>query len=49
MLFFSWTTTRSFGHQKGVFRTGLQCGDQLVLIGLIDIELASVAVAHDET
>jgi len=39
--------TRSFGRGQGVFRTGLQCGDQLVLLGLIDIELESVAVAHD--
>jgi len=41
--------TRSFGRKQGVFRTGLQCGDQLVLIGLIDIELESVAVAHHGT
>ncbi len=39
--------TRSFGRRQGVFRTDLQCGDQLVLIGLIDIALESVAVAPD--
>ena len=41
--------TRSFGLRQGVFRTGLQCGDQLVLMGLIDIALESVAVAHEGT
>jgi hypothetical protein len=41
--------TRSFGCSQGVFRTGLQCGDQLVLISFIDIELKSVSVAHDGT
>jgi hypothetical protein len=41
--------TRSFGRGQEVFRTGLQCGDQLIFIGLIDIELENVAVAHDGT